>query len=167
MVLRELLICRNLLLLALYAAPVLAVADVAGRVVGVADGDTMTLLDESNRQYKVRLAGIDAPEKRQAFGHQSKKTLGECAFGKSAVVEGSKVDRYGRLIGKVVVDGVDCNLRQIEVGLAWHYKRYAGEQKPADRTRYDAAEVAARGAGLGLWHEPIPTPPWNFRRSDR
>lgn len=156
---------RCVLLLSLCLASPLAAADVTGKVVGIADGDTVTILDGLHRQYKVRLAGIDAPEKRQPFGQRSKQTLSDCAFGRSATVEGNKVDRYGRLVGKVHVNGVDCNLRQVEQGLAWHYKQYVGEQGPADRIQYDAAETAARRARIGLWHEPSPIPPWDFRRN--
>lgn len=144
--------------------PPIAEADVAGKVVGISDGDTVTILDGLNRQVKVRLAGIDAPENGQPFGQLSKQTLSECAFGRSAAVEGNKVDRYGRLVGKVHVNGVDCNLRQVERGLAWHYKQYLLEQQPDDRVQYDAAEAAARRDRLGLWQEETPIPPWDFRR---
>lgn len=156
---------RFLLLLLVLAGPRLTAADVEGKVVGIADGDTITILDGLNRQYKVRLAGIDAPEKGQPYGQRSKQTLSECAFGRSASVEGNKVDRYGRLVGKVNVQGVDCNLRQVERGLAWHYKQYVREQQLADRIQYDAAEGAARRDRLGLWQDATPQPPWEFRQS--
>lgn len=159
----DMVIDRCLLLMFLVVLPSLAAADITGKVVGISDGDTITVLD-GHRQHKVRLAGIDAPEKIQPFGQRSKQTLSECAFGRSATVEGSKWDRYGRLVGKVYVDGVDCNLRQVQSGLAWHYKRYVGEQQPADRIQYDAAEAAARSSRSGLWQEPSPIPPWDFRR---
>lgn len=158
---------RCLLLWFLCVVPPIAAADVAGKVVGIADGDTVTILDGLNRQYKVRLAGIDAPEKGQPFGQRSKQKLSECAFGRSATVEASKVDRYRRLVGKVHVNGVDCNLRQVEQGLAWHYKQYVREQQPADRVQYDAAEAAARRDRRGLWQDPAPVPPWVFRRRQK
>jgi len=151
-------------LLLLCAWPFFARADVVGNVIGVSDGDTIALLDPSNRQHKVRLAGIDAPESRQAFGQRSKEALSECALGKAAIVEGRKVDRYGRLVGKVVVGGADCNLRQIQLGLAWHYKRYEGEQPALDRARYSGEEASAREGKRGLWKHPAPIPPWDFRR---
>ncbi len=88
-------------------------ADVTGKVVGITDGDTVTVLDSSRTQYKVRLAGIDAPEKKQPFGQKSKEALSDCAYDKTATIVGDKQDRYGRLVGKVMVSGVDCNLRQI------------------------------------------------------
>ena len=94
-----------------------------GRIVGVSDGDTITVLDAKNQQHKVRLAGIDAPEKSQAFGQASKKQLSELVFGKAVVVEWQKLDRYGRVVGKVLLDGFDVCLEQIRKGMAWHYKK--------------------------------------------
>jgi endonuclease YncB( thermonuclease family) len=149
------------------AAAGYAVADVDGMVVGVSDGDTITVLDDARAQRKVRLAGIDAPEKRQAFGNRSKQSLSDCAFGRRAHVEGEKTDRYGRLVGKVVVEGVDCNLRQVEAGLAWHYKQYQREQSPEDRLAYAQAEERARERRAGLWRDEDPQAPWNFRRVRR
>jgi endonuclease YncB( thermonuclease family) len=137
---------------------------VTGIVIGISDGDTLTLLDQHHDQHKVRLAGIDAPEKRQDFGQRAKQNLSAMAYGQQATVEGRKIDRYGRLIGKVIVGGTDVNLRQIEMGLAWHYKAYEREQMPGDRLAYAAAENAARSLRRGLWASPQPTPPWEFRR---
>lgn len=137
---------------------------VTGKVIGVADGDTVTVLTEGHRQVKVRIAGIDAPEKEQAFGQAAKKSMSDCAFGKVASVAWKKLDRYGRAIGKLTVDSIDCGLRQIELGLAWHYKAYEREQVPADRLAYAEAENTARLASTGLWSEARPTPPWEFRR---
>ncbi|MBB4843193.1 endonuclease YncB(thermonuclease family) [Paucibacter oligotrophus] len=137
---------------------------VTGKVIGVADGDTVTVLTEGPRQVKVRIAGIDAPEKGQAFGQAAKKVMSDCAFGQVASVDWKKLDRYGRAIGKLTVDSIDCGLRQIELGLAWHYKAYEREQTPADRSAYAEAENAARLASTGLWIDARPTPPWEFRR---
>lgn len=138
-------------------------ADITVKVVGIQDGDTITVLDAANSQHRVRLTGIDAPEKRQAFGQQSKQALSDCAFGKLAIIEGDKFDRYRRLLGKVVVDGEDCNLRQVKLGLAWHYKKYEREQPMLERLRYSREERRARESLLGLWIDPEPTPPWDFR----
>ena len=157
--------CRALLL-ALFA-PCLAHADVQGKVVGVSDGDTITVLDVERHQHKVRLAGIDAPEKHQPFGQVSKRALSDCAYGHDAVIRGHKLDRYGRLIGKVIVQGQDCNLQQIRQGLAWHYKKYQNEQSKDDALTYAEAEEEARGKRLGLWQDPKPTPPWDFRHEKR
>jgi endonuclease YncB( thermonuclease family) len=139
-------------------------ADVTGRVVGIADGDTITVLDNTNVQHKVRLAGIDAPEKKQPFGQRSKQSLSNCAYDKTATIQGNKLDRYGRLVGKVLVSGVDCNLRQINLGLAWHYKKYMNEQIPDDRLTYAQAEEDARLKRAGLWSEGNAMPPWVWRR---
>lgn len=138
-----------------------------GKVVGVADGDTLTVLDSGNRQTRVRLQGIDAPESAQAFGQVSKRNLSDLAFGRQVVVEYGKTDRYGRTLGKVLVAGRDVNLEQVRAGLAWHYKYYREEQSPDDRRLYAAEEEAARSARRGLWVDPHPVPPWDFRRGKR
>lgn len=138
--------------------------ELMGKVVGVSDGDTVTLLTAEHRQVKIRLAGIDAPEKKQPFGMAAKKAMSDCAFGKQASVEWRKIDLYGRTIGKLTADGVDCGLRQIELGLAWHYKAYEREQEAPDRLAYAQEENAARSSRKGLWISPAPMPPWEFRR---
>ena len=143
--------------------PALAHADIQGKVVGILDGDTITVLDSDQVQHRVRLSGIDAPEKRQAFGQRSKQALSDCAFDKQTVIEGTKFDRYKRLIGKVVVNGQDCNLNQVKLGMAWHYKKYQKEQPIQERLAYAAEEDTARLGKLGLWSEPNPIPPWDFR----
>lgn len=159
---------RRALALALSAIWSAAHADaLIGKVVGISDGDTVTVLTEEHRQVKIRIAGIDAPEKRQAFGQAAKDAMSDCAFGKQAGVEWKRLDRYGRTIGKLTVDGVDCGLRQIELGLAWHYKAYEREQAAADRSAYAEAENAARSARRGLWSDAQPIPPWEFRHAKR
>jgi endonuclease YncB( thermonuclease family) len=157
-------VCVALVWFAL-SAPVAQAATGLDRVIGVSDGDTITVLTASKTQLKIRLAGIDAPESGQAFGNRSKQTLSDCAFGKQASIEGDKVDRYGRTVAKIVVAGVDCNLRQVELGMAWHYKKYAFEQPPADRAAYAAAETAARSAKRGLWADTKAEAPWEWRAS--
>ena len=91
--------------------------------------------------------------------------MSDCAFGKQADVEWKKLDRYGRIIGKLTVAGVDCGLRQIELGLAWHYKAYEREQPQAGRQAYAEAENASQKARKGLWKDANPTPPWEFRHA--
>jgi endonuclease YncB( thermonuclease family) len=95
-----------------------------GRVVRITDGDTIVVLDSSKVQHKIRLTGIDAPERSQAFGTKSKQNLSDLVAGKSVVVDYSKYDRYQRILGKVLLNGEDVNLEQVEAGLAWHYKKY-------------------------------------------
>jgi len=140
---------------------------ITGRVVGVADGDTITVLDARQVQHKIRLAGIDAPEKKQPFGNRSKESLSQLAFGKTVDVETSKRDRYGRQIGKVLVNGQDVNLLQVERGMAWFYRQYQREQSPNDRGLYEAAEDAAKANKRGLWQDSAPVAPWEFRRPNR
>lgn len=134
-----------------------------GKVVGISDGDTITVLDGNKTQHKIRLAGIDAPEKSQAFDERSKQHLSELVFGKTVTVDWNKTDKYGRTIGKVIVNGQDANQSQIRAGLAWHYKQYEKEQLPADRSSYAQAEIDARTRKIGLWHDAAPIPPWDFR----
>jgi len=141
-----------------------AANELYGRVVGISDGDTITVLVAPKTQHKIRLAGIDAPERRQAFGQQSKQSLSELVFNREVVVETTKKDRNGRDIGKVLVDGLDVSLEQVRRGLAWHYKAYQREQPPEDRVSYAAAEEDARRLRLGLWQDAQPVPPWELRR---
>jgi endonuclease YncB( thermonuclease family) len=154
---------KALILAACIALPCHA-AQLTGKVVGISDGDTLTLLDSANVQHKIRLAGIDAPEKKQPFGEKSKRALSDCAYDKPAVIEYEKKDRYGRTVGKVLVDGKDCNMRQISLGMAWHYKKYAGEQPAADRETYASLEQSARMQKRGLWAEQTAMAPWEFRK---
>lgn len=134
------------------------------KVVGVTDGDTVTVVTADHRQFKIRVAGIDAPEKKQAFGARAKQALSDCAFGQSAMIDGDKLDRYGRTVAKVIVRGTDCGLQQVRRGFAWHFKRYAKEQAPDDRIAYSSAEIEARDAKRGLWSDPVPIAPWDFRK---
>lgn len=138
-----------------------------GTVVGVVDGDTITVLDDQRIQHKIRLAGIDAPEKAQAFGQQSKEALSALVFGHRVKIEKGKRDRYGRTVGKVIIDGSDANLSMVVAGMAWHYKKYQGEQSQSDRHLYADAEREAREASRGLWQDAAPTAPWDWRHNKR
>jgi endonuclease YncB( thermonuclease family) len=152
----------------LFAPFIPVCADVLqGTVVGVHDGDTLTLLDASHHQHKIRLAGIDAPELGQAFGRVSRKHLADQVAGRTVVIEWTKRDKYQRLVGKVLLDGRDINISQIEAGLAWHYKKYAAEQSPEDRLRYARSEEQAHAAHLGLWKDSEPVPPWAYRIANK
>jgi endonuclease YncB( thermonuclease family) len=106
-----------------------------GRVARVTDGDTIVVLDAQKVQHKIRLQGIDAPERHQAYGTKSKEHLSDLVAGKTVDVDYSKYNRYERLLGKVLVNGEYVNLEQVEAGIAWHYKKYQGEQSAADRIR--------------------------------
>lgn len=137
--------------------------ELTGRIISIADGDTVTLLDANLQQHKIRLSGIDAPERRQPFGNRSRLHLGALVFGRQVTADCPKTDRYKRAVCRLEVDGVDANLAQIEAGMAWHYKAYAREQPPADRWRYAKAEDRARDARQGLWADRAPMAPWDFR----
>jgi endonuclease YncB( thermonuclease family) len=152
--------------LALVAAAA-AAAEWHGKVVGIADGDTLTLLDDDRRQHRIRLDGIDAPERTQPFGQRARQSLAALAHGREARAACPKTDRYGRAVCRVTVGGVDVGLEQVRRGLAWHYVRYAHEQPPATRAEYARAEQQARGERAGLWSMRSPTPPWEFRRAAR
>ena len=138
-----------------------------GRVVGIADGDTLTVLDASNTQHKIRLSGIDSPEKGQPFGQVCRQSLSDLAYGRAVAVESNKQDKYGRLIGKVLVDGEDANLEQLRRGCGWHYKEYQNEQSLDDRLAYNAAEQSARTGEVGLWASHDPVAPWEWRKVRR
>ncbi|MFI5446201.1 thermonuclease family protein [Polaromonas sp. UC242_47] len=139
-------------------------ATLQGTVVGISDGDTITVLDASKTSHKIRLSGIDAPEKKQAFGNISKQSLSDMVYERTVTVEYTKEDRYGRKLGKVLVNGVDANLVQVRMGLAWHYKKYQKEQPPEDRLEYTRAEAKAKEAGRGLWRDGQAVPPWDWRK---
>ena len=131
---------------------------VVGLVVAIADGDTLTVLSEDFQQVKVRLAEIDAPEKRQAFGTRSRQSLSELCHEKRAEVRVTDVDRYKRIVGRVSCGGVDANAAQVRRGMAWVYDRYA-----KDKTLYRLQDEA-RSAGRGPWADQNPTDPWDWRK---
>lgn len=153
-------------LLGVFAYPAHA-EQLRGKVVGVADGDTITLLDGQRQQHRVRLDGIDAPERSQPFGQRARQSLAELAHGREAVADCPKTDKYGRSVCRVLVDGLDVGLEQVRRGLAWHYVRYAREQTPQARVEYARAEQQARSERAGLWSYRDPTPPWDYRRAAR
>lgn len=140
---------------------------ITGRVVGVSDGDTLTLLSSGGQQVKVRLSGIDAPERKQAFGERAKRGLSDLAFGQSVVAECPKIDRYARSVCLVTVNGTDVGLEQIKSGMAWWYRQYGREQTTEDRRQYEDAELNSRALHVGLWSQPYPISPWEWRRSLR
>jgi len=150
------------------------------RVVGVIDGDTITFLDGNQLQHRIRLAGIDAPEKDQPFGVRSLQSLTRMVLDNEVRIEPSKRDRRGRLVAKVWVTPIDLpctrtgdpcpktldvGRAQLTVGLAWHYEKYELEQPEEDRLAYAFEEQEARARKAGLWSDRDPTPPWVSRRS--
>ncbi len=148
-----------LLLLALAAPALRAMEPFAGKVVGVSDGDTLTVLRDGGVQVRIRLAGIDCPEKGQDFGQVAKEHASARVFGKVVAVHPEAVDRYGRTVATVLCpDGENLNLSLVKAGLAWHYLAYSDDEALA------GAEAEARAAGLGLWSRPDRIPPWEYRR---
>lgn len=138
------------------------------KVTAVADGDTITVLDLNNNSHRIRLQGIDAPERGQAVGTESRQHLNDLLFGKDVMLQGEKSDKYGRILCKVLVDGRDANLEQINAGFAWSYRQYEKDLSSEDRDSYSNAESQAHRAKRGLWSDPAPTPPWEYRHpSDR
>ncbi len=133
-------------------------------VVKVLEGDTIHVTDQTGQRFKVRLVGIDAPETGQAFSDASAQNLSRLVLGQTVEVVFDKRDRYGTIQGKVLLEGVDINLKQVQDGFAWHYKQNQRDQSPTDRRKYSLAEVGARNAERGLWTGRA-TPPWEFRRA--
>jgi endonuclease YncB( thermonuclease family) len=156
----------------LAAAPALpareAPAPIEGAALDVQDGDSFVLRADDGSRVRVRVNGIDAPERRQPYADVSRRHLGELLRGRRIRLEPVKRDVFERTVARVVVvDGDpperDAGLAQIEAGLAWHFKRYRADQ-PADAfLRYAQAERDAQVRGLGLWRDPSPEPPWDFR----
>lgn len=134
----------------------------SGKVVGVSDGDTITVLVD-RQPLKVRLDGIDCPEKRQAFGTKAKQFTSDTSFGRQVIIRVVGTDRYKRLIGVVVLpDGRILNQEFVAAGLAWWYRKYAPKNRDLEST-----EQAARVVRRGLWVEPRPIPPWGWRKGVR
>ena len=155
---------KLLLIFVLFLSNIVNAKTIEGLVVGVADGDTITLLDQQKNTYKIRLQGIDAPEKKQAFGEKSKQSLHDLVHGKQVRIEYDKEDKYGRIVGKITLDDLDICLQQLVLGMAWHYKKYQNEQSVADRVVYNDAELKSKSLRLGLWADETPMPPWEFRK---
>jgi len=139
------------------------VAVIVGKVIGITDGDTLGILDDTKTQHKIRLQGIDAPESGQAYATKARKALANKVFQKDVRIEWREKDRYGRILGQVFLteNGTTrwINRELIEEGWAWHYKKYNTSEVLAQ------AEHKARGARLGLWQDENPTPPWTYRHT--
>ena len=134
-------------------------AEIKGLVVGVSDGDTITVLDDMDKgRFRIRLYGIDAPEKNQDFGQKAKQYLSSRLFRKSVVIRYKEIDRYGRIVGKVYLGHIEINLEILQNGYAWHYKNYDNSEE------YSLAELNAKRKGIGLWSMKNPIPPWTFRK---
>lgn len=134
---------------------------ITGKVIKIADGDTFTLLVGTG-QVRVRLAGIDCPEKKQPYGQVARQFTSDAIFGKTITVDEQSKDRYGRTIGIVhMPNGCILNEELLHAGLAWHYKQYSRNKQWA------WYEQCARCARVGLWSEPNAIAPWEFRKRRR
>jgi endonuclease YncB( thermonuclease family) len=161
-----------LIITLLVLGPVAAAADTLfGKVVRIVDGDTIVVESEDTR-YRLRLAAIDSPEKDQPWGESSTRSLRRILAGQGVRIDWYKKDRWKRLIGYVWVAPpdwptcgytLDAGMYQLTVGMAWRFKRYADEQSPERRGQYEFAEVKARSRKVGLWSDPDPVPPWDWR----
>lgn len=148
------------LVLCLLWSPLAVLADFTGKVVSISDGDTLSVLRD-HEQINVRLVEIDAPEMGQPYGTRSKQTLAAYVFGQDVRVAEHGKDRYGRVLGRVFLGGMDVNAEMVRQGMAWVYRKYA-----TDSTLY-ALEAEARDQLRGLWGDPDPMPPWEWRRARR
>jgi endonuclease YncB( thermonuclease family) len=135
--------------------------ELAGRVVAIQDGDTLTVL-VSQKQTRVRLLDIDAPERKQPFGQRSRQSLSEICAGKSARVDDRGKDRYGRTLGQVTCAGVNANAEQVRRGMAWVFERYAPKESPLY-----VVQAEAQNARRGLWQDTEPVAPWDWRNRNR
>ena len=151
---------RFLLLFPFLAAASAASGEaIEGKVVAVQDGDSLTIVDKDAKRRRVRLAGIDAPERKQPFGAEARKSLAGLCLRKPAVVEVSETDSYNRIIGKVRCAEVDANTEQVRRGMAWVR---AGSNLPT--SGLPEMEANARLRGIGLWAGENPEPPWEWRK---
>ena len=130
-----------------------------GKVIKVADGDTITILTDSKEQVKIRLFGIDAPKKKQAYGEKSREFLSSLIAGKIVNIKEKHTDRYGRTVGVVYYNNTDINKKMVENGYAWAYTRYSKD--------YVSEHNKARASKFGLWADPNPIEPQDFRRASR
>lgn len=155
-------VIHRLLLIAFLACLVIAEAahaDLSGHVVSVLDGDTIEVLHNS-RAERVRLNGIDCPEKGQAYGKKAKQATSALVFGKEVTLQTHGKDKYGRTIADVLLpDGTNVNQMLVKDGWCWWYRKYA-----PGNVILDELERRARAAGLGLWADPAPIPPWEWRK---
>jgi endonuclease YncB( thermonuclease family) len=140
-------------------------AEFTGHVISVADGHTITVADGRSQHLRIRLAGIHAPARGQPYARQSAENLGRLLRRRDVLVRWHGKDRYGRRLGVVFYRGQDMNLEQLRAGYAWWHREYAEEQSPQERVAYERAECDAREKKRGLWSEPDPVPPWDWRQA--
>lgn len=138
-----------------------------GKVIRVVDGDSVTVLDKQNEQHKIRLAGIDTPERKQPYGKVARQFLAKHIYKQQVCVGWYKRDKYQRLVGVIRIEDEEINLKLVKAGLAWHYKQYENEQSKSDRVLYAKAHEKAEASEVGLWRDSRPIAPWLWRRGAR
>ena len=134
---------------------------ISGKVVSVTDGDTITVLDSSNTQHKIRIYGVDCPESHQDYGQKAKQFTSDLVFGKTVEIKIMDTDRYGRTVGIVNIDSKSLNAELITNGMAWFYGQYCKESFCPQWNQY---QEEAKNRKIGLWSMQNPIPPWEFRR---
>lgn len=150
-----------LVVLLLVATRALGGTSWSGTCVGVADGDTIHVM-HGERSEKIRLYGVDAPERGQDFGNRARQFTSSLVFNKTVEVRPVETDRYGRTVAWVVVDGVSLNHELVQAGLAWWYRHHAPKEKELRRLQEEA-----RNAKIGLWSMKAPVPPWQWRKEKK
>lgn len=154
-----------ILFLTLLFLPALCLAqNLTGKVISVADGDTITILTKSKQEVKIRLYGIDTPESRQAFGQKAKQFTSSLVYGKQVDVKAYDTDKYGRTVDVVLVNGQNVNEEIIRAGYAWQYRKYCLESFCPGWLKF---EESARASKIGLWYDKNPTPPWEWRKTSK
>lgn len=131
------------------------------KVIRVIDGDSIVVLVNEKEQVRVRLEGIDCPEKKQDFGQKARQATADLCMGQEVVIQKTGQDVYGRTLAYVYAGGVNVNKELLKRGLAWHFKRYNKDKELAH------LEAKARRKKVGLWSQPNPTPPWEFRKKKK
>jgi endonuclease YncB( thermonuclease family) len=153
---------KNIALVLVLIMPLSAfTSEFSGKVVGITDGDTLEVLTTEKQIVKIRLVEIDAPEKKQAFGQQSKQSLSDICFKKTVIVDDKGLDKYHRTLGRLRCDGIDANAEQVKRGMAWAYRKYLTDPSIAQFER------VAKTDKQGLWLDDDPMPPSDFRHGSK
>ena len=152
---------KNLLFIALLLSATNCFGEDSFRVVGIHDGDSITVLSVEKKQIKIRLEGIDAPELKQAFGSRAREHLSSLIMGKDVTLIVKGEDLYKRTLSKILLGAQDVNLSMVRDGFAWHYSKYSKDKKFAE------AEAEARIKKKGLWMDQNPVAPWDYRSNEK
>jgi len=165
---------NTILIIILFLTSTYTFADFDAKVINIVDGDTIDVLDGRGEKLRIRLLGIDAPEREQPFGKKSMLYLKKIINGKSVIIISKPNNNkpytlgfYKRIIGKITLNSKDVNFEMIKEGMAWHFKKYKKSQPIEDRQSYNDEENNARDKNIGLWSDENPLAPWKWRRLNR